>query len=150
MFINSLTEKSIQPFQLYFKFHLMSLKNDFINVFPLAGSLPNNLIPHNQSGTYEAYDSIYLKCSESSWRFTQRMLPPPPQYISRVRTKNKNLKQGNIQYSIPVDFLLFFFSFLLSFFFWFSFTPTFFLFLFLSFFFFSFRTKTNSTGEQCK
>lgn len=43
----------------------MSLKNDFINVFPLASSLPNNLIPHNQSGTYKAYDRIYLKYFES-------------------------------------------------------------------------------------
>lgn len=43
----------------------MSLKNDFINVFPLVGSLPNNLIPYNQSGTYTAYDRIYLKYSES-------------------------------------------------------------------------------------
>lgn len=42
----------------------MPLKNDFINVFPLAGSLPNNLIPHNQSGTYKAYDRIYLKYFE--------------------------------------------------------------------------------------
>lgn len=42
----------------------MSLKNYFINVFPLAGSLPNNLIPHNQSGTYKAYDRIYPKYFE--------------------------------------------------------------------------------------
>ena len=65
MFINSLTEKSIKPFQLYFKFHLMFLKNDFIDVFPLAGSLPNNLIPCNQSGTYKACDRIYLKYLDS-------------------------------------------------------------------------------------
>lgn len=43
----------------------MSLKNDFVNVFPLAGSLPNNLIPHDQLGTYKACDRIYLKCFES-------------------------------------------------------------------------------------
>lgn len=51
----------------------MSLKNDFLNVFPLADFLPKNLIPHNQLGTYKACDRIYLKYFDSPLRSAQQL-----------------------------------------------------------------------------
>lgn len=90
MFINSLSEKSIKPFQLYFKFHLMSLKNDFINVFPLASSLPNNLIPHNPSGTYKACD-----------RSIQSVLNQPHGSVSPSSTgRGKLLKKSQMHFIV--------------------------------------------------